>query len=152
VGGAIVILFGLFMLGVLKVPWLQRDLRFHGLREGGRPVAAYMLGLAFGFGWTPCIGPVLGAILTVAAAQASVTQGVALLAVYSFGLGVPFVLSALFTDGLAARLKAIGRVGRLLELAAGGIMILMGTAMITGRLSAFSFWLLETIPALGKIG
>jgi cytochrome c-type biogenesis protein len=82
VGGAIVILFGLFMLGVLRVPWLQSDLRFHGLREGGRPVAAYMLGLAFGFGWTPCIGPVLGAILTVAAAQASVTQGVALLAVY----------------------------------------------------------------------
>ena len=76
VGGAIVILFGLFMLGVLRVSWLQRDLRFHGLREGGRPVAAYTLGLAFGLGWTPCIGPVLGAILTVAAAQASVTQGV----------------------------------------------------------------------------
>jgi cytochrome c-type biogenesis protein len=152
VGGAIVILFGLFMLGVLKVAWLQRDLRFHGLSEGGRPVAAYALGLAFGFGWTPCIGPVLGAILTVAAVQASVTQGVALLAVYSLGLGVPFVLAALFTEGLIARIKAIGRAGRLLELAAGAIMILMGVAMITGQLSAFSFWLLETIPALGRIG
>jgi cytochrome c-type biogenesis protein len=152
VGGTIVILFGLFMLGVLKVAWLQRDLRFHGLGEGGRPIAAYVLGLAFGFGWTPCIGPVLGAILTVAAAQASVTQGVALLGFYSLGLGVPFMLAALFTDGLITRIKAIGRVGRVLELAAGAIMILMGIAMITGRLSAFSFWLLETIPALGRIG
>jgi cytochrome c-type biogenesis protein len=137
---------------VLKVAWLQRDLRFHGLREGGRPIAAYALGLAFGFGWTPCIGPVLGAILTVAAAQASVTQGVALLGFYSLGLGVPFVLAALFTDGLVAKIKAIGRAGRLLELAAGAIMVLMGIAMITGRLSAFSFWLLETIPALSRIG
>jgi cytochrome c-type biogenesis protein len=152
VGGAIVVLFGLFLLGVIKVAWLQRDVRFHGLREGGRPFAAYALGLAFGFGWTPCIGPVLGAILTVAAAQASVTEGVALLAVYSLGLGVPFVLAALFTEGLIARIKTVGRVGRLLELAAGGIMIVMGIAMMTGRLSAFSYWLLDTIPALGNIG
>jgi cytochrome c-type biogenesis protein len=152
VGGAIVILLGLFMLGAVKVAWLQRDLRFHGFGEGGRPVAAYVLGLAFGFGWTPCIGPVLGTILTLAAAQASVTGGVALLGVYSLGLGVPFVLAALFTDGLIARIKAIGRVGRLLEPAAGAIMIIMGIAMITGQLSAFSYWLLETIPVLGSIG
>jgi cytochrome c-type biogenesis protein len=75
-----------------------------------------------------------------------------MLAVYSLGFGVPFVLTALFTDGLIARIKAICRVGRLLEPAAGPIVILMGIAMITGQLSAFSFWLLETIPALGSIG
>jgi cytochrome c-type biogenesis protein len=95
---------------------------------------------------------VLGVILAVAAAQASVTEGMVLLAVYSLGLGVPFVLAALFTASLIARIKAIGRIGRLLEIAAGAIMIIMGTAMITGQLSAFSFWLLENIPALGKIG
>lgn len=152
VGGAIVTLFGLFTLGVVKLAWLQRDLRFHGLGEGGRPVAAYALGLAFGFGWTPCIGPILGAILTVAAAQASVAEGVVLLGVYSLGLGVPFVLAALFTDGLVKRIKTVSRMGRLLQLAAGATMILMGIAMITGHLSALSYWLLETIPALGSIG
>lgn len=152
VGGTLVMLFGLFTLGLLEVPWLQRDLRFRGIAGGGRPLAAYALGLAFAFGWTPCIGPILGAILAAAAAQATVTQGVILLAVYSLGLGVPFVLAALFTDRLAARLKAIGRVGRLLKLAAGGIMILMGLAMVTGQLTAFSYWLLDAFPALGNIG
>jgi len=151
-GGTLVMLFGLFTLGLLKAPWLQRDFRFHGLAEGGRPVAAYTLGLAFAFGWTPCIGPILGAILAAAAAQASVTQGVILLAVYSLGLGVPFVLAALFTNRLAARIKAIGRAGRLLKLAAGAIMILMGLAMVTGQLTAFSYWLLDAFPALGNVG
>src|SRR3546814_4899957 len=86
---------------------------------GGRPVSAYVLGLAFAFGWTPCIGPILGAILTVGAASATVAGGVALLTVYSLGLGVPFLLAALFTDALIARLTSIGRLGRLLQLAAG---------------------------------
>jgi cytochrome c-type biogenesis protein len=152
VGGALVILFGLFTLGMLKASWLQRDLRFHGFAEGGRPLAAYALGLAFAFGWTPCIGPILGAILAAAAARASVTQGIILLAVYSLGLGVPFVLAALFTDRLMARIKAIGRVGRLLKLVTGAIMILMGLAMITGQLTTFSYWLLDAFPALGNIG
>ena len=110
-GGTLVILFGLFTLGLLKVPWLQRELRFHGLAEGGRPLAAYALG------WrSPSAGAVhrpesSGAILAAAAAQATVVEGVILLAIYSLGLGVPFVLAALFTDRLTARLKAIGRAG-----------------------------------------
>ncbi len=150
--GAVVIAFGLFMLGRLHLPWLQRDLRLHWMGESGRPAAAYVLGLAFGFGWSPCIGPVLGGILTFAAAQARVTEGVALLAVYSLGLGVPFLLAALFTEGLVARIKAIGRAGRALRLATGAIMILMGLAMLTGQLSVLSYWLLDAIPALGSIG
>ncbi|KAB2916383.1 MAG: cytochrome c biogenesis protein CcdA [Hyphomicrobiaceae bacterium] len=152
VGGTLIILFGLFMLGALKAPWLQRDFRFHGLAEGGRPIAAYGLGLAFAFGWTPCIGPILGAILAAAAAQATVTQGVVLLAVYSLGLGLPFGLAALFVDHLTARIKAIGRMGRHLKLAAGAIMILMGLAMVTGQLTALSYRLLDVFPALGNIG
>jgi len=150
--GALVTLFGLFMLGLVKLAWLQRDIRLHWAGDGGRPAAAYALGVAFGFGWTPCIGPVLGAILTVAAARASLTEGVALLAVYSLGLGVPFVLAALFTEGLVARIKAIGRAGRALRVVTGAIMILMGLAMLTGQLSALSYWLLDAIPALGSIG
>jgi cytochrome c-type biogenesis protein len=152
VGGAIIIAFGLFMLGLVRPGWLERDLRIHAALSGGRPVAAYVLGLGFGFGWTPCIGPVLGAILTVSPASATAVDGVALLAIYSLGLGVPFLLAAVFTDSLTVRLKAIGRIGRVLQVIAAGVMILMGIAMITGQLSTFAFWLLETFPILGRIG
>ena len=141
-----------FATGLLRPSWLQRDFRFDIALPGGRPVAAYLLGMAFAFGWTPCIGPILGAILTVSAASARVAKGVTLLAVYSLGLGIPFLLVAVFTGGLLARLKSIGRVGRVLQILAGGIMIVMGLAMITGQLSAFSFWLLETFPRLSSIG
>ena len=152
VGGAIVILFGLFLVGVLRPVWMMREFRFHMAVPGGRPISAYILGLAFAFGWTPCIGPVLGAILTVSAASATVSGGAALLAVYSVGLGIPFLLATLFTDTLVARVRAIGRVGRMLQILAGAAMIAMGLAMITGELSAFSYWLLDSVPALARIG
>ena len=152
VGGAVIILFGLFLIGLLKPTLVMREFRFHATIPGGKPFSAYVLGLAFAFGWTPCIGPILGAILTVGAASSTVSGGVALLAVYSLGLGVPFLLAALFTDSLAARLKNFGRVGRLLQIAAGLILVLMGLAMITGQLSTFSYWLLETFPVLAEIG
>jgi len=153
VGGAIIIVFGLLMLGMTRgLPWLQRDFRFHPRLAGGRPLPAFVLGLAFGFGWTPCIGPILGAILTMSAVQTSTSAGVGLLATYAAGLGVPFLLTALFTRELAARLKVLRRFGVLLQIGAGLILILMGIAMITGQLSAFGFWLLETFPVFGRIG
>jgi len=152
VGGSIVIVFGLFMLGLLQLSWLQRDVRVHLDIPGGRPLGAYVLGLAFAFGWTPCIGPVLGAILTVSAASATISSGVVLLAVYSLGLGLPFLIAAVFTGAFLARMPAMRRLGRPLQLFAGGVMVLMGLAMITGYMSAFSFWLLETFPRLGTLG
>lgn len=151
-GGVIVILFGVFMTGLVRMPWLEQDLRFHGDVRAGRPAGAYLLGMAFGFGWTPCIGPVLGAILTASALSATVTSGIVLLTVYSLGLGVPFLLSAAFADGLVRRLKTMRRAGRILQIGAGVVMIVMGLAMITGRLSLFSFWLLENFPLLAQIG
>ncbi len=153
VGGAIVIAFGLLMIGMTRgMPWLQRDFRFHPQLAGGRPLPAFILGAAFGFGWTPCIGPVLGAILTVSAVQMSTSAGVGLLATYAAGLGVPFLLAALFTRELAGRLKGLRRFGTVLQIAAGLILVLMGIAMMTGQLSAFGFWLLRTFPVLGRIG
>lgn len=152
VGGVVVIGFGLFALGLVRPSWLLRDLHFAVPAAGGGPIAAYALGMAFAFGWSPCIGPILGAILTMSATSTSVANGIALLGVYSIGLGVPFLLAAAFTDGLVARLRSIGRAGRVLQWVAGGVMIAMGAAMITGYLSAFSFWLLETFPALSAIG
>ncbi len=152
VGGAIVILFGLLVTGLVTPGWLQRDHRFEGPKHGGRPFAAYLLGLAFGFGWTPCIGPVLGAILTVSAATATVREGVVLLAIYSFGLGLPFLVAAAFTGEFVARLRSLRRLGRPLQVLAGGVMMLMGVAMITGYISTFAFWLLNTFPGLATIG
>jgi cytochrome c-type biogenesis protein len=152
VGGAIVIGFGLFTVGALRASWLQQELRFDAGVPQMRPVAAYLLGLAFAFGWSPCIGPILGSILTVGATSATVADGIALLATYSLGLGLPFILAAALTDGLLARLKSAGRIGRALRVTAGSVMIVMGVAMITGQLSAFSYWLLETFPSLALIG
>jgi len=153
VGGAIVIAFGLLMLGMTRgMPWLQRDFRFHPRLAGGRPLPAFVLGVAFGFGWTPCIGPILGAILTIGAVQSSMSAGVGLLATYAAGLGVPFLLVALFTREAAGRLRTLRRFGTGLQIVAGLILILMGIAMMTGQLSAFGFWLLRTFPAFGSIG
>jgi cytochrome c-type biogenesis protein len=151
-GGSIIIVFGLFMTGLLKLRVLQRDFRFHLHASGGKPLSAYLLGLAFGFGWTPCIGPVLGAILTMSAVSSSVSAGVVLLAVYSLGLGVPFLVAALFTDRLVARHREVQRLGRFLYVLAGAVMIITGIAMITGHLSLFAIWLLQTFPALGIVG
>ncbi len=147
-GGAVIILFGLMMLGLFRLPMLARDTRFQIDMPGGRPMGAYVMGLSFAFGWTPCIGPILGAILTLGANSASLSGGVGLLAIYSLGLGLPFLLTALFTDALAARVKTIGRAGRLLYLLAGGVMVALGVAVMTGNMSRMAYWLLETFPVL----
>ena len=154
VGGVLVILFGVFMLGLMRnVTWLQRDLRLHPRRlAGGHPASALLLGAAFGFGWTPCIGPILGAILTVSAVQGSVNGGIALLVAYALGLGVPFVLSAIFVHELLGRLKSLRRAGRPVEVVAGVVLILVGVAMVTGKLTQISIWFLQMFPALGRMG
>ena len=148
IGGAVIILFGLVMLGLFRLPVFACDTRFHLDIPGGRPISAYVLGLAFAFGWTPCIGPILGTILTLSASAGSLGNGVWLLGIYSLGLGVPFLLTALFTDAIAARIKSIGRAGRVFYLLAGGIMVLMGLAVLTGQMARMAYWLLETFPAL----
>ncbi|HLW90340.1 MAG TPA: cytochrome c biogenesis protein CcdA [Roseiarcus sp.] len=150
--GAVVIIFGLFTIGLVRSPWLLRDVRLHLDVPGARPLSAYVLGLAFAFGWTPCIGPVLGAILTTSAVSATVQQGVILLAVYSLGLGVPFLCAALLTERILRRVARLGRLGRSLQQLAGGAMVVLGLAMISGQFTAFSYWLLDTFPLLGKIG
>ena len=152
IAGVVVILFGLHMLGITPIRWMNRDARFHLEIGGGRTFGALLIGIAFAFGWTPCIGPVLGAILTLGASTADVAKGAALLAVYSLGLGLPFLLAALFTGTLLAWLKALGRAGRNLQRAAGGLLVAMGVLMVTGQLERLAYWLLATFPALGTIG
>lgn len=150
VGGALVILFGILMTGLVRAPALMGEWRWMGPQTVTGPRTAYVLGLAFAFGWTPCIGPVLGSILTVTAASAA--SGAVLLGAYSLGLGVPFLLAALFFGNAAAFLKRMRRVGHWLNLGAGLVMISMGILMMTGRLQLVAIWLLEQFPALGLIG
>jgi len=151
-GGVIVLLFGLFMTGLLRLSWLGREFRYQGRIGQGTPYAAFGLGFAFALGWTPCIGPVLGAILTVSAVSPEVGSGVALLGVYSLGLGVPFIAAALFTGAFVSRMRIMRRLGRPLEIGAGVIMVIMGLAMITGYMTTFAYWMLRTFPVLGQIG
>lgn len=152
VAGIVVLLFGLHLAGLLPLHWLEREARFHTEVRGGRVVGAFLLGLAFAFGWTPCIGPVLGVILTMSASTADLQTGTALLAVYSMGLGLPFLLAALFTDVLLERLRQLSRTGRRLQQVAGVLLAVAGMLMITGQLEAMAYWLLETFPVLARIG
>ena len=152
VAGIVVLAFGLHLAGLLPIPFLEREARFQGEIRGGRVVGAFLLGVAFAFGWTPCIGPVLGVILTMSASTADLRTGTSLLAVYSLGLGLPFLLAAMFTDVLLERLRQLSRTGRKLQRAAGVLLAIVGVLMITGQMEALAYWLLETFPGLATIG
>ena len=152
VGGAIIIVMGLNFLGVLKIPLLSREARF---QAGGQPstlTGAYIMGLAFAFGWTPCIGPILGAILAVAASQQTVGQGAGLLGVYSLGLAVPFWLAAAFSGLFMAFLVRFRRHLGLVEKGLGGLLVLTGLAFVFGYVGDVSIWFQQTFPGLMKIG
>jgi cytochrome c-type biogenesis protein len=152
IAGAVIVVFGLHFLGVINIPILDREARLDAGDRGGTALGAYILGLAFAFGWTPCIGPQLGAILSLAATEASVERGTALLAVYAIGLGIPFLLAAAFIDKAVAVMTRLKRHMKTIERAMGVLLVGVGVALITGAFSAFAFWLLETFPALGMLG
>lgn len=150
--GLIIILMGLNFLGLIRIPFLSREARFQANSAPATPLGAYVMGLAFAFGWTPCIGPVLGPILSMASVQASVADGVFLLFVYSMGLGIPFMLAALFSGRfmrfLARFRMHMGKVEKVM----GVLLVLAGILFLTGGMQAFAWWLLEIFPILGKIG
>lgn len=152
ISGAVIIVFGLHFLGVFRIGFLDREARMDAGDRGGSSFGAYVLGLAFAFGWTPCIGPQLGAILTLAASEASVTRGTFLLGIYALGLGIPFLLAAMFMSramGVMNRLKPHMRV---IEKTMGALLVFVGAAMLLGLFTRFSFWLLESFPALATLG
>jgi cytochrome c-type biogenesis protein len=151
VAGIGIIVMGLHFLGLTPIAWLMREKRL----DVAKPVGlwgAYLMGLAFALGWTPCIGPILAAILAVAASEATVAKGAGLLAVYSLGLGVPFFVAALAVEPFAAFLARFRAHLGLVEKAMGGLLVLTGIAFLTGTVSEVSYWLLDTFPLLGKIG
>jgi cytochrome c-type biogenesis protein len=151
VAGIAIIVMGLHFLGLSPIAWLMRERRF----EVAKPVGlwgAYLMGLAFALGWTPCIGPILAAILAIAASETTVAKGAGMLAVYSLGLGVPFIIAALAVEPFAAFLARFRTHLGTVEKAMGGLLVLTGIAFLTGTVSDVSYWLLDTFPALGKIG
>jgi cytochrome c-type biogenesis protein len=149
--GLLIIVMGLHFLGLFRVTLFYREARWHGPRSSG-PVAAYLMGLAFAFGWTPCIGPVLAAVLAVAGHEGSVGQGALLLALYSAGLGVPFLLAAFAMGPFIAFLKRFRAHLGTVEKVMGAALVITGIAFLTGTMTNLSFWLLETFPALGRLG
>jgi cytochrome c-type biogenesis protein len=151
IAGIVVIVMGLHFLGLTPIAMLARQKRF----EVGKPVGlwgAYAMGLAFAFGWTPCIGPILAAILAVAASEATVVKGAGLLAVYSLGLGIPFLIAAVAIEPFAAFLARFRAHLGTVEKVMGGLLVLTGIAFLTGFVTQASFWVLETFPILGRIG
>lgn len=151
VAGVIIILFGLHFLGVLKIPLLYREARYQAEAANASLLGAYVMGLAFAFGWTPCIGPILSAVLTLAMDQASLGAGVRLLAVYSLGLGIPFVLAAVAIRPFLSFMQRFKRHLGTLEKAMGVILVLTGLLFLTGSINGLGQWLIETFPALAQV-
>ena len=149
--GIVIIVMGLHFLGLTPIAFLMREKRLTLAKPVGL-WGAYVIGLAFAFGWTPCIGPILAAILAVAASEQTVARGAGLLAVYSLGLGIPFVVAAFAIEPFAAFLARFKNYLHRVEQAMGALLVLTGIAFLTGSVNQMSVWLLETFPALGKIG
>lgn len=151
IAGVAIIVMGLHFLGAFRIPLLMREARV----DVEKPVGlwgAYVMGLAFAFGWTPCIGPVLAAVLAVAASEETVTSGAGLLAVYAAGLGLPFLIAALAMKPFVGFLKRFKTHLGTVEKVMGGLLVLTGIAFLTGWTATASFWLLETFPGLATLG
>ena len=152
VAGVFIILMGLHFLGVFKLAILHREARYHHHSQPVGLLGAYGIGLAFAFGWTPCIGPVLATILTIAASEQDVVKGAGLLAIYSLGLGIPFLLAA---AGIGTFLGLLGKFKRHLgrvEQVMGGLLVLTGIMFLTGSMQTMAYWILEQFPWLATIG
>jgi cytochrome c-type biogenesis protein len=152
ISGVVIIIFGLHFIGGFRIPFLDREARIDAGDQGGSSFGAYVLGLAFAFGWTPCIGPQLGAILSLAASEGSVVRGTMLLAIYAIGLGLPFLLAAIFISRAMGVMNRLKRHMVMIERVMGGLLIVVGLALVFGAMSSMSFWLLETFPFLASLG
>ncbi|MGE0630304.1 MAG: cytochrome c biogenesis CcdA family protein, partial [Hyphomicrobiaceae bacterium] len=149
--GIIIVLFGLHFLGILRIHLLYKEARFHTRLEGVSLIGAYVIGLAFAFGWTPCIGPILAAVLTLAAQDASVGTGVKLLFAYSLGLGIPFVLAAVAIRPFMGFMHRFRRHLGTVEKVMGALLIITGLLFLTGSMNIVGQWLLDNFPGLAML-
>lgn len=149
VAGAIIILFGLHFLGILRIPLLYTEARYQTDATGASLIGAFVMGLAFAFGWTPCAGPILTTILAIAADKASLMTGVSLLLAYSLGLGIPFVLAAVAIRPFLSFLDRFKRHLGTVEKIMGIVLVVTGLLFVSGSINEIGQWLLETFPFLG---
>jgi cytochrome c-type biogenesis protein len=152
VGGAVILVLGLHTMGVLRIPWLLSQHRADAKLKPVGLAGAYVVGLAFAFGWTPCIGPILAGILALAAERETVAQGVLLLSVYSAGLGIPFLIAAFAVRGFFAAFARLKRYLRAFEIASGVLLVAIGLLLLTDRLAVLSNWFAKLLPFLQRLG
>jgi len=141
VAGVVVIIFGLHLTGIFQIKWLLQDARLHSVKGSSTPIGAFVIGFAFAFGWTPCLGPILSAILVIASQEDKVVRGILLLAVYSLGLAVPFLMTSLLMERFLKFYSRFRSHMHALEIASGGLMIALGILLVIGRFTLISSWL-----------
>jgi cytochrome c-type biogenesis protein len=146
IAGAIIVIFGLHTMGVLRIEWLYQEKRVHTSRKPAGFIGAGLIGVAFAFGWTPCIGPILAAILALAGTQETVAEGVRMLGVYSLGLGVPFLATALMIDRFFAAMGRIRRHYHTIEIVSGALLIVIGLLIFTNKFTVIARWLTPYLP------
>ena len=152
VGGLLIIAFGLHYMGLFRVGFLNLEARFNIQRKPPGLVGAYLIGLAFAFGWTPCIGPILATILAVAGGQGSISEGIALLAAYSAGLGIPFILAGLAINHFFAFFTRIRAHMHKIEIASGLLLVVVGVMIFMGDFNRIATWIIELFPGLATLG
>lgn len=152
IAGVIIVIFGLHYMGVFRIGFLNFEKRVHIEQKPTGLLGSYIIGLAFAFGWTPCVGPILATILMVAASGEEVSYGISLLAVYAAGIGLPFLLAAFAVKPFMGFLGRFRRHMRKVEITIGGLLVVTGIAIFTGSLAEVSNWILETFPGIAEIG
>ncbi len=152
IAGAVIIVLGLHFMGIFRLAFLYREARLHVEARPAGIIGAYIIGLAFAFGWTPCVGPVLAAILMVAGSKSDVAYGTSLLAVYSAGLGIPFLAAAFAVKPFMSFMSRARRHMQTVERVIGGLLVVTGILFLTGTIAEIAYWILETFPALGTSG
>ncbi len=152
VAGALILLMGLHFLGWLRIPLLYREARFQASSRPAGLLGAYLIGLAFAFGWTPCVGPVLATVLMVAGAEGTAMRGATLLTAYALGIGLPFLLAAVFAGPFLNLLGRFRRHMPVIEKTMGAALVVTGLLFMTGTMPVLAGWLLQTFPVLGTIG
>ncbi len=152
IAGAIIVIFGLHYMGLFRIGFLNFEKRFHIENKPAGVIGSYLLGLAFAFGWTPCVGPILATILMVAAGSDSIWYGASLLATYAAGIGIPFLIAALAVKPFMSFMKRFRKHMGKVEITIGILLVVTGVAIFTGSLADASQWLLDTFPAFSQIG
>ena len=150
--GIVIIFFSLNMIGILQLRLLNQELKYHFHNQITKPYMSFLVGIGFGFGWSPCIGPILGSVLALASLETTITKGIILLTIYSIGLAIPFILSGLFiTKFLIFSKKTRMHIIKIKKIS-GYILLITGVLIITGKLQSLGYYLLDWFPILGKLG